>query len=148
MNSIYKISKIKKLLLLILIAGISIFWTGDFSTPETAFQSLLSAASSGELDNFLQCCDLESMTGRKVTPDTIDQIIKSLKTDPYRTEIVKKILSYLKNSTFEILEKNEISPEMQTLLIKNTGTKEKAHVLFRKRNGDWKLSTLKPIRDQ
>jgi hypothetical protein len=149
MNSISRSIKIlSKLTILILVAGFIVSWTGVFSSPESAFQSLLSAAETMELDYFLECCDLESMTGRKVTSDTIEQIKKSLKNDPYRKKFVQKILNYLNNNNFNVIESTEISPEMHTLLIENIRSGEKAIILFRKRQHLWKLSTMKPIKNK
>lgn len=147
MSFIYN-SKILFLILSLLGTSILLSWTGNFSTPENAFHSLLAAAATRDLDNFLECCDLESMTGEVVTPNTVEQIKNSLKNDPYRKEFIQKIFNYLNNNNFEILASTEISPEMHTLLMQNIKHEEKALVLFRKRNNLWKLSTLKPVKEQ
>ncbi len=147
MNSSYKsIIRYSIGISILILSGFLYGWLGDFSTPEAAFQALLSAASTRDLDNFLECCDLESMTGEKVTPGTIDQIKNSLKNDPYRKGFIQKIFNYLNNNSFEIIESNEISPEMHTLLINNIKTGEQALVLFRKKQNMWKLSSLKPLK--
>jgi len=147
MNSSFRsIPAFFKLFLLVTIALFNIFWTGSFSTPQAAFNSLLSAAATMDLDNFLDCCDLESMTGSEITPATKDQIINSLKNDPYRKDFVRKILNYLNNSIFSIEEETTISPEMKTLIIKDNKNGNLAQLLFRKRNNDWKLSSLKEIK--
>jgi len=146
MNSISRsFPKLFQLFALIIVASSSIAWTGDFSSPQNSFHSLLAAAQTSELDNFLECCDLESMTGEKVTDQTIDQIKQSLKEDPYRKEFVQKITRYLKSAQFKTISENTLSPEMKTLLIEDTKTKEQALLLFRKRNSKWKLSSLKPV---
>ena len=149
MNSLSKSHlTVFKILLLTLIALFNIFWLGNYSNPQAAFNSLLSAAATMDLDNFLDCCDLESMTGEQVTPQTKEQIKSSLKNDPYRREFIRKILNYLNNSFFLIIKETTISPEMKTLFIKNNKTGEQAQLLFRKRKGEWKLSSLREIKTE
>lgn len=145
-SSHFKLTYRVKVLLPLFLAGINIFWTTDFSSPEKTFYSLLSAAEKMDLDSFLDCCDLESMTGEQVTLETKDRIITALKNDPHRKEFILKILNYLNASSFIVLENTTISPEMKTLIIKNVKTDERAQLLFRKRNMEWKLSSLKQVK--
>lgn len=118
-------------------------WIGNFSSPEEAFESLLSAAKSDDINNFIECCDLEAMAGITGTEENKEKIINSLKEDLYRKKILKQIFGYLSLNTFQILEKTQLSSNMIILTIKNCKTEETARLVFTEKDRKWKLSNAK-----
>lgn len=118
-------------------------WMGDFSSPEKCFQSLLSAAESNDIANFIECCDIEALAGITGTEDNKQLIMKSLEEDHYRKQFINDLLNYLNHNRFKITETIPLSSKMVILVVKNIKTDEVVKLVFTEKNRDWKLSNAK-----
>ncbi|MCK4696345.1 MAG: hypothetical protein KAT74_11305 [Candidatus Cloacimonetes bacterium] len=132
-----------KFFLIFIISLMCINWYGDFSSPEKAFESLVEAAKTDNIDNFLDCCDLEAMSGLIQTEENIHKISDSLKKDKQREKIVKGIMNFLSKNKFSIIKKVKLDIDMQILYISKNNSEEISKVLFRKKQDKWKLSGVK-----
>ena len=133
----------RRYLTLLLIIPLLVAWIGNFSKPEKTFESLLSAAKTKDVNNFIECCDLEAMAGVTGTDENKEKIYNSLKEDPYRKKIINQLMGYLSSNEFEIIETMELAENMTILTVSNKKTKESAKLVFTRKNREWKLSNAK-----
>ena len=134
-----------KLFLLILIIIFTPFlsWTKNSATPTAAFNNLLDSAKNRDLDAFLECCDIEYLSGIKSTPENKQKIKESLRKDVYRKKYINSIMKYLSENDFEIITETRLDFDLTLLLIKVKRSDQMAKILFRKNPDGWKLAKVK-----